>query len=58
MKMPRSEIKKIADMIELIKKDDDLRRDFAQLIVETIERDFSLKLKIGKLVLGDPPLGQ
>lgn len=51
--MPRSEIKKIADMMELIKQDEDLRREFAKLILKTIENDFSLKKQITDIVLGE-----
>jgi hypothetical protein len=50
MLVPRSQIKKISDMIELIRSDEVLRREFAELILSTVEHDLSLSNKIADIV--------
>jgi len=50
MRMPRSQIKKISDMIDLIKSDELLQRKFADLMLHAIEHDMSLRRKMSEIV--------
>ena len=48
--MPRSQTKKILDMIELIGKDEVLIRKFAKLILVAVEVDSELGQRIAAIV--------
>lgn len=48
--MPRSQIKKISDMIDLIESDELLEHKFAKLILSAIEHDLTLREKMSEIV--------
>jgi len=48
--MPRSQKKRISDMIDLIANDEMLQYKFAKLLLSTIEHDLHLKDKLTDIV--------
>lgn len=48
--MPRSQLKKISDMLDLIESDELLQHKFAVLIVSAIENDLTLRDKVSEIV--------
>ena len=54
--MPRSENKRISDILDIIQNDETLRYKFAELMLSVIEHDLHLKDKLTDIVsreLGD-----
>ena len=48
--MPRSQKKRISDMLYIIKSDEDLQYEFAELILSVIEHELHLKDKLTDIV--------
>ena len=48
--MPRSQKKKISDMLDLIEGDEILQHRFAELILSVVEHDLHLKDKLTDIV--------
>lgn len=48
--MPRSEKKKISDMLDIISNDETLRREFAQLLLSVIKYDLHLRHELTEIV--------